>query len=142
MNLTSCFKYYGLVSLSEFFMKVVFGKWPDSAVLLAPPIQFNGAVCLQFQYRLSHPKIILSINTASHSNSSSIQELMKLKYSCQVNTSDWNAANVTLKSSDGQEQQVVFVAEKIGFTLDLEYAAIRDIVMTNSPCPGNNTSKS
>ena len=123
--------------LSEFFMKVVFGEWLDSAVLLAPLVQLNGSACLQFDYRLSHPKIILSVQTSSLSNSSSSSTwlLMNLSYGLQANASNWNTANVSLNSNQGQLQQVAFVAEKIGFTLELEYAVIRNIIMTNSPCP-------
>ena len=123
-----------LVSLSVYFMKAVFGQNLDSAVLLAPPTQFNGSVCLQFQYRLSHPKIILSVQTTSLSNSLSTQKLMELNYRLQSNASDWNAANVTLNGTEDELQQVAFVAEKIGFTVELEYAAIRNIVITNSSC--------
>lgn len=115
-------------------MKVVFGNRLDSAVLLAPPTQFNGAVCLQFQYRLSHRQIILSIHTTNLSNFSPTTKT-KLNYWLQVSESDWNAANVTLENPDNQVQQVAFVAEQIGFTKKPEYAAIRNIVVTNSPCP-------
>ena len=134
------FTFFALVFLVEYFMKAVLGKDVDTAVLMAPPIQLNGSVCIHFEYRLSHPKIILSIRTTTTtttttSNTSSYPwKLMELSYGQQTNASDWSAANVTLNSTDDEVQRVAFVAEKIGFTVGLEYAAIRNIFMNDSPC--------
>lgn len=125
-------------------MEAVFGPSVDEAVLLSPPTQFNGTVCLQFQYRLSHPKIVLRIMTTSSSSSSnsfsssSAQPLKELNYDMQKNASDWNPYSVQLTgANDGQVQQVAFVAEKIGFTVDLESVAVRKILVSTDPkCQG------
>ena len=126
--------------LSVYFMKAVFGQSLDTAVLLTPPSRFNGSVCVQFQYRLTHPKIILTVQTTSLSGlSPSTKTLMELNYRMQRNASDWNSANVQLKGTNDEVRQVAFVAEKIGFTSGLQYAAIRSIVINSSLChqPGN-----
>ena len=122
-------------------MKAVFGKSLDSAVLLTPPARFNGSICVQFQYRLSHKNIILSVQTTSlYHHSLSEQKFIELIYRHQTNASDWNSANGQMYLTD-ELQQVAFVAEKIGFTSGLEYAAIRNIVINSSLCPqkGNRT---
>ena len=131
--------------LSVYFMKAVFGQSLDSAVLLTPPSRFNGSVCVQFQYRLTHKNIILSVQTTNvtslYGSPLSAQKFLELIYRHQTNASDWNSANVQLYGTDNKLKQVAFVAEKIGFTSGLEYAAIRNIVINSSLCPqpGNHT---
>ena len=117
-------------------MEAVFGPEVDEAVLLGPPFQSNGTACLQFQYRLTHPKILLRILTtpSSASNSSSFStapEGKNFSYEQQMNASNWNEASVSLIGGDIDElQQVVFIAEKIGFTVDLQSITIRKILLS------------
>src|SRR6218665_564480 len=129
--------------LSVYFMKAVFGQSLDTAVLLTPPSRFNGPVCVQFQYRLTHPNIILSVQTTGlYDLSLAEKKFTELIYRLQTNASDWSSENVQLYGTDDELKQLAFVAEKIGFTSGLEYAAIRNIVInSNSLCPqsGNHT---
>src|SRR6218665_2209542 len=137
--LKSEFKY---CRLSVYFMKAVFGQSLDSAVLLTPPARFNGSICVQFQYRLSHKNIILSVQTTGlYHHSLSEQKFIELIYRHQTNASDWNSANGQVYLTGDEMQQLAFVAEKIGVISGLEYAAIRNIVINRSLCPqpGNRT---
>jgi len=140
--ITSLESEFKCCDLTVYSMKAVFGQSLDSAVLLTPLYRFKSSACVQFQYRLTHPNIILSVQTTGlYDPSLSAKKFIELIYRLQTNASDWDAANVQLNGIDDEVQHVAFVAEKIGFTSGLEYAAIRNIVINSSLCPqpGNHT---
>lgn len=118
--------------LTDYYMKVVFGKRLYTAVLVTPSFTKSKTTdsCLQFQYRLSDTKVVLRVQINDTKTTVPIT-LVTLSYQNQSNSSDWNTASAALDSQSGQ---LMFVAEKIGYTAEFSYAVVRGVAIYNTPC--------
>lgn len=115
-------------------MKVVFSKRLYTAVLMTPilPKSSKTESCLNFQYRLSDINVILRVAINDSATSMSLVTLVVMSYHNQTNVSDWNNVSVEFNNTF---ERLRFVAEKIGYTREFSYAALRKISIHNTTCP-------
>lgn len=126
----------------DYFVEAMFCLAMDSAVLLSPILQLNSsdaAYRLQFDYRLSHPKLGLRVLTKTSEADDWRPTDQNLTFEMQKNSSGWSPACFDLR---GPIQRIAFIAEKIGFTQNLESAAIASVNITKDVrCQGQGDSK-
>lgn len=121
-----------MFTLTDYYMKAVFGKKLYTAVLTTPSLTKSKTTdsCLQFQYRLSDTSVVLRVQINDTKTTVPIT-LATMSYQTQTNASGWNTASVALGN---QSEQLMLVAEKIGYTAEFSYASVRGVAIYNTSC--------
>ena len=114
-------------------MKSSFGGDLATAILASPKYKLiNRTSCLSFLYKITGDSIRFYVNVTLADDS--MEMVLVQTFVDQNNYPDWSSAYVTIESFT----QIVFVADKIGYTEDVYYAFLDDITISDQPCLSGN----
>ena len=112
-------------------MQASLGKNTGVATLQSPKVFIDYPTCFQFQYNITNQKaqLHLLITTPLDDN---FQTVQTWGFENQTDMTGWSQVNIPLYNG---VTQIQFVAEKIGFSTDLEYITINETLLINGSCP-------
>ena len=117
-----------IASLSEYIMRGLLAKNTGSAILQSPKVTFDSQMCFQFEYNITSEKVQLHLDLATSGN---FQRLQTWGYENQTDKTSWSVAQTTFAPG---VTLVQLVAEKFGFTSDVEYVSLRETKLYKGSC--------
>jgi hypothetical protein len=121
-----------------YYLNVQFTTSINEAVLESGIYNVSKAVCLQFYYRISTPKVVLDVYSSTPNIHSSISLLKTLTFSEQTNSDSWNIYSHLM---EGGITKLRFNARTIGIIDEVpQFVSIDRITFstqtTNCSIPG------
>ena len=107
-------------------MKVIFGTNIAVANLVSPVYNTTTPVCLKFFYRISLPKLKLSVFASNPTTPGKYLPAGNWTWDSQLDFHSWNSASLKLQNG---VMQMMFFASKPTVTLDWSYVAVDRITL-------------
>ena len=120
---------YFLLFFKDHYMQVDFGGDLTTAILVSPTFALtNRTSCLTFLYQMNGDSVRLYVNVTRADGN--VETLLVKTFADQINYPSWSSAYVTMEAF----QQIIFVADKFGYTAGSYSVFLDDITISDRQC--------
>ena len=118
-----------LYEIQAYYQQATFISGLGQAILKSPNFNVVTSTCLTFLYKMTSESIQLYVNV-TRSNAQSSRVLM-ITFGDQSNYPGWSTASVNISFAF---KQILFVADKMGYSAAVDWADIDNITLSNAQC--------
>ena len=122
-----------MTPLTDFVIQAYLGTNTGKAILQSPKVYMDYPVCFQFQYNISNQKAQLHLLVTTPSDDR-FRTIQTWSYENQTDQVGWSLVQIPLNQG---LTQIQLVAEKIGFSADLEFVLLNQTFIVNGSCPSS-----